>query len=407
MENNPLFRKAALDKLASPERLDVLMRVTSPMGWMALLTISGILLGVIAWGIWGSIPERIDGQGVLLRGGGLTEIRSTGAGSLASLNLKLNDVVRVGQTVGTIAATGNEEEVAVARQRLQSLQNQYTSMTGSSSFAVAQARAQIATLRAELGSLTTELQTVEARLPELRKLRDAGHIPNSRVESVEAQASSLRSRINGVKGQISAQETAISNLQSGGAGLLGQIEVARKELERVLAKTQAQETVTSTVAGRVIEVKKVVGDVVKAGETIATIEPVGESVEVVAFVSADVGKRILEGMPTEVSPTNVKREEYGFMLASVRERSEFAASPDYVMTTLRNEAVAKKLTNSGAVFEVRAALQSKDSTPSGFAWSTSEGPPFRISGGEMVSVAVMPPTSAQTGTATGHSCITE
>ena len=34
-EENPLFRKAALDKAASPERLDVLMQVTPPPrdGW--------------------------------------------------------------------------------------------------------------------------------------------------------------------------------------------------------------------------------------------------------------------------------------------------------------------------------------------------------------------------------------
>ena len=31
-ENNPLFRKAAMDKLSSPERLDVAMEVTSPNG---------------------------------------------------------------------------------------------------------------------------------------------------------------------------------------------------------------------------------------------------------------------------------------------------------------------------------------------------------------------------------------
>ena len=46
-EQNPLFRKAALDKLASPERLDVLMQVTSPKGWLALLMM-GIILSSVA-----------------------------------------------------------------------------------------------------------------------------------------------------------------------------------------------------------------------------------------------------------------------------------------------------------------------------------------------------------------------
>ena len=35
MSENPLFRKAALEKLASPERLDVLMQVHLAEGWLA------------------------------------------------------------------------------------------------------------------------------------------------------------------------------------------------------------------------------------------------------------------------------------------------------------------------------------------------------------------------------------
>ena len=122
MSENPLFRKAALDKLASPERLDVLMQVTSPMGWMALTTVAGILVGVIVWSIFGSIPERINGEGVLLRGGANKEIRSTGSGTLSSLDLKEGQTITVGQVLGTIAAAGNNEEVNVARTKVQQLE---------------------------------------------------------------------------------------------------------------------------------------------------------------------------------------------------------------------------------------------------------------------------------------------
>jgi HlyD family secretion protein len=110
---------------------------------------------------------------------------------------------------------------------------------------------------------------------------------------------------------------------------------------------------------------------------------------VIAFVNADVGKRIKIGMPTEVSPTEVKREEYGFMLASVSERGDFAASDAYVMSRMRNEAITKKLTGQGTVVEVRASLKPKAVTPSGFEWSTSEGPPFKIGGGTLVSINIV------------------
>ena len=35
-----LFRKSAVEKLSSPEQLDVMMQVTSPKGWVALTGVS-------------------------------------------------------------------------------------------------------------------------------------------------------------------------------------------------------------------------------------------------------------------------------------------------------------------------------------------------------------------------------
>jgi HlyD family secretion protein len=95
-------------------------------------------------------------------------------------------------------------------------------------------------------------------------------------------------------------------------------------------------------------------------------------------------------MPTEISPTNVKREEYGFMLGQVRLVGELAASPQYVQSTLRNEAMVKDMTGSGgSVTELRAILREDKATPSGYAWSTSTGPPFKIESGTIVNVNVI------------------
>jgi len=41
------------------------------------------------------------------------------------------------------------------------------------------------------------------------------------------------------------------------------------------------------------------------------------------------------------------------------------------------------------VVEVRASLRPKSATPSGFEWSTSEGPPFKIGGGTLVSINIV------------------
>ena len=386
MSENPLFRKAALDKLASPERLDVLMRVTSPMGWLALTTVAGILIGVIVWSIFGSIPERIDGQGVLLRGGANKEVRSTGSGTLATFDLKEGQMVSVGQVLGTIAAAGNSEEVNVARTKVQQLEQQRLSNDRDASQNVLAAEAQIARLRGDLDLKRLDLQRAQAEVARLEPLYAANAITAQRIEGARSQVSAAQSQITSLNGQIAAEENRARAARSGGAGLETQIQIARAELQRVMARVGAQESLTSSVAGRVIEIRKNVGDTVAQNDVVATLEDATATVQVIAFVNADVGRRIQTGMPAEVSPTDVKREEYGFMLANVSERGDFAATDAYIMSRMRNESVTKKLTAQGTVIEVRAALKLKESTPSGFEWSTSGGPPTKIGGNTLVSV---------------------
>lgn len=57
-----LFRKAALEKLSTPEELDQLMQVTTPKGWLALVAIICLLIATVAIGIFGVIAVRVDGR---------------------------------------------------------------------------------------------------------------------------------------------------------------------------------------------------------------------------------------------------------------------------------------------------------------------------------------------------------
>ena len=44
-----IFRKVSLERLASPEQLDQLMRVTDARGWVALAGLGLILLTAVGW----------------------------------------------------------------------------------------------------------------------------------------------------------------------------------------------------------------------------------------------------------------------------------------------------------------------------------------------------------------------
>ena len=68
--NRQIFRQAALDRLSSPEQLDRLVAISDPLGWLALTTLMTLLAAIVAWGVFGKIPEQVTGKGILVSAGG-------------------------------------------------------------------------------------------------------------------------------------------------------------------------------------------------------------------------------------------------------------------------------------------------------------------------------------------------
>jgi len=387
MSDNPLFRKAALDKLASPERLDVLMQVTSPQGWIALWTIGGILVLAIFWSIFYSIPERIDGQGILIRGGSLREVRAGGDGTLTKLGIKVNDTVDANQLIGELAAQmGTEEAVRAAELKLEQAQREYQIASAEDQSTIAQTNATIAGHRAQIQNIDAQLTSVEADLTSKKDLLAKGLITAARVQTVEQQALALRGQAQGLRGTIASLQASIASVQQKIRSRSTGVETARAELARARTKSTAVTQVTSTVGGRVVEVKKSVGDRISNGEVLAIIEPPSATLVPVVYVSSINGKRIKKDMEAQISPTTIKREEFGFIKGDVVTVGDYAVTPEMVQSVVANSALAKELIGSQSKLEVRVALRLAP-TASGFEWSTSGGPPFKIDSGERLMVS--------------------
>jgi multidrug efflux pump subunit AcrA (membrane-fusion protein) len=99
---NQIFRQKALERLASPEQLDVLMQVTSPRSWLALLGIAVLLTAAVVWGFVGTIPTRVEAQGVLINTGGVRHVFANGPGPLAEIMVREGDIITAGQLVARI-----------------------------------------------------------------------------------------------------------------------------------------------------------------------------------------------------------------------------------------------------------------------------------------------------------------
>lgn len=371
MADDSLFRKAALDKLASPERLDVLMQVTSPKGWIALLTIAVLLAGVVAWSVLGTLPERIEGQGMLTGEGGLRQIRSSGDGRLTQLNLAINQMVTPDQVVGEISAVTMDETV-------NSAQADYNAQLQAHQTALSAERIQVSNIQIQRDRAQANVTKAQANLAQRRENLTAGIGTANQVRAAEAEVDSYMK-------EVASYEQQIRTVNEQGRMRLINLQRLQQQVSSTKATVAARATISSTVTGKVVSVSKQVGDLVTAGELIAEVES-GDSeaptLEIVAFVSSQTGQRVRAGHPAQITVNGVPREEFGFLRGSVKSVSQYPESPASIARVMGDGRISE------ASYRVVIDPTRDPATPTGYAWSTGQGPNAQIAGGTGITVAV-------------------
>ena len=131
------------------------------------------------------------------------------------------------------------------------------------------------------------------------------------------------------------------------------------------------------------EIPPASGDLVNPGTAILSMEVVSEELMAVLFVPASSGKQVKPGLTARISPSNVKREEYGFILGKVVWSAEFPSTSRGMLRLLANQELVNKLMKEGPPIQIDVALERDPATPTGFKWSSSRGPELEISSGTL------------------------
>lgn len=375
-------------RTAEPEQ-EKLMQVTSTRGWIGLMALGVTLVAVIVWGVIGSIPERIEGQGIVVRGGGLRQLRASGGGTLTKLTIKISDSVKDGQLVGEITQVGSSEEIKTARQNLDQAQREYEISRAENEATIAGIRSKIAGAESDKRSTQLLLQKAAEDVVRLSESLSRGLVTRNRVEQAERDKANFEAQLTAKDAEIASHNAQIRSLQQRIRATEDKVAQSRRAFERVGSVSSSMAQIQSTVTGRVVEVKKRVGDLVQEGDVVATVEPPGASIEPVVYINSGNGKRIKTGMEALVLPSTVRRDEYGFMKAKIGVVGEYPVTPEAVKALTGNDQLVQELLAQGTKIEVHAVLEPNPKVPSGYAWSTSSGPPFQIDGGTRVTVAVI------------------
>ena len=386
-----IFRKVALERLSSPEQLDQLLQVTDPRGWLALAALGALLLTSLGWGVFGSIPTEATGEGILLRRGGVSSLVAAENGQVEELLVSVGDVIEKGQVVARIRQDELLRQIQDTRDKLADVRTEYQDMLR---YAGEQGRLrgrdlaqERANLRQSIRAYEREVELARERITVEKDLLKDGLITKQtllaseqRLNTAQDQLANARLELNGLelKGLDSAQQTG-QQVETREAQI--------RDLEIELRERQARLTETARIvsnrAGRVLELLVDRGDVVNPGTSLLNLEVVSEELQAVLFVPASAGKRVQPGMRVRVSPSTVKREEYGSMIGRVTWASEYPSTARGMTRLLGNEALVQRLMQEGPPIQVNVTLEKDPKTPTGYRWSSSTGPSVRISSGTL------------------------
>lgn len=399
MSTRSVFRKVSLDRLSSPEQLDQLMHVTEGRGWLALGALAGLLIVAVTWSIVGSLPEMVNGTGILVRSGGVAQVAPTATGRVADVAVTGGDKVYEGQVIARLEQPELATQLQQAKALLAALreQNALTRSRGGQAVRLQgeyHERQRVA-LRDRIAAAERTAAAIAEKIAAESQLVTKGLLTRSTLLGSQQAYDQMKESIAAARSELAALDARDADTRSGTQGDLQASDtrvaeqVARvTELERqYLAATR----VTAPYSGRVLEVLAERGTIVSVGEPLLTVDLEGRAVkdlEAVLYVPSVQGKKIKPGMLVHVAPTTVKREEHGQMVARVTSVSDFPATVRGMQRLLKNDKLVQALAGQDAPYEVRADLVVDPSTPSHYKWTSAQGPAMQIASGTLAMAQV-------------------
>ena len=397
-----MFRKVALERLSSPEQLDQLITLTSPIGWAALIAVAVLLAAIVAWGFSGSIPTRVEGAGILVsRGGQVFDAMAPAGGTLAEV-AAIGTGVRKGDVIARLDDVQAEQDLQHARNVLHEQQNDLAQLIDHFNHQI-EARKQVDAEQHE--NLANAIASAEQRrnfygdaLKKEEPIAAKGFLTSrfmqdtrQQMETAEQDGTRARSELLRIDAEeldlAERREEEVHHQQEA-------VNAAQRQLDELTVRARRETRVISPIDGHVTEAKASTGTVVATGRPIVSIETAGQGLELVLYIPPEQGKNVAPGMEVRIEPSTIKKEEFGTLLGHVLAISEFPVSGQGMTATLQNPQLVSRFSAQGAPYAARVGLIADAGTPSGYAWAAGKGPPVKLSSGTTADAEVTVRTQA-------------
>lgn len=381
----PFFRKSALEKLSTPEKLDQLIKVTGTKAWIALTTIIVAIFTALIWSFIGTVKTKLDVVGVVL-GGDVHEVVATAQGQLVDLKVTIGNKVKKGDIIATIQQPELFQQIEDAKvvlsdrkfemEKLMSYGNQGAQLQHKM---INQSRVSIA---GQIESEKKNIAFLNNQLESENMLLEKSLITKSQVAGTKQQIEASKNTIERLKEQIvetSRQQNDLGyDIQQKITLQNQRIAEAQRNLQFLSEKYDTQRNIKSPYSGEVVEVLTDAGIVVSAGSPLFklknTIKTAQSQLKGILYIPSKDGKKIKKGMEALVVPSTVQPEEYGFIKGKVTYVSDFPITERGMLTSVKNDQLAKQLLVGGPLFEVYVDFEKDPASYSGYKWTSAKGP---------------------------------
>lgn len=402
--------------------LGQVMTVVRPRTWLALLAVGLLLAAAVGWGFWGVVTTRVAGQGILIRSGALFPVVSVSDGQLLSLEVEKGQFVSAGDLVARVDQPVLRSRLREARQLLDKLNQDRARLMRHEK---AQDSLMLTFIARQRDTLNESIRLGGQLIEELGELVQAHEQLQARGIASRLELEKQKAELRKAKIQLLQDQHELSGLDvfeqrvayevdQRLSDLMRQIVPVQEEVISLQERLELFSEVRSLHSGVIIEMHKNPGEVLQAGDSLVYMERASHAPEdkpglpldedgaagiadeplVVAYVPPFQGLDLRPGQPAHVVPETVREEEYGVILGEVLSISPYPVTPKGMMRVLDNPELVHHLTREGAPMMIMVRLHKDGKTPSGYRWSSGQGPPTRIRTGAQCMIRIIARTHA-------------
>lgn len=449
-----LFRKEALERNASPERLDQLVQIVNPKRWLSLIALGSLVSAGVAWSILGHIPMTVRGQGILVYPSQVTAMQASGSGRVQEVLVRPGQIVKPGEVIVVLDQSELRQQLVLAQSKLDQLQAQATEV---SRLQGERGSLEQLTTAQQRRSLLQQLQAAQALTPILRE--KAQRSLQQERAALEEQASSLRAMVEtyrerwqsrqqvnqeagelviskdeileseqayrDIENQLNQTQTRLSQLaleetqtQQEYTENINQIADLQAQLQELTSRsaTQTEQDILATNSRQkeIQETERTITQLTlelsqsqeirsaQGGEILELSVQPGQQLELgmpvgmignyerdnppmtVAFLPVEEGEKVEKAMEMKVTPTTVKREEYGSIIGEVTQVSGYPITEQEATKLVGHGEILSGILAEGPHVAIHArlatipdeegSLENGSCSHASYQWSSSDGP---------------------------------